>query len=171
MLTVIINHFEISDIKYTWMPSPIHQNVINLVLRLSIRRGPVILMMLRWGNMDLLPTNYYLVTCIVSSICSLNVFGRNFINLVVKFQQDCCHFPKSRFTLILKIIIKFILYNLRQNSLDFGVHRVSHQQQINKYLSPWLCKIYMCTSDFCGTPYSLQGISKWISNERLVPVK
>jgi hypothetical protein len=51
------------------------------------------------------------------------------------------------------------------------VNIVSHQQVINKYLSPWLCKIYKCTSDFCETTYSLQGISKWIFNECLEPVK
>jgi hypothetical protein len=142
------------------MPSPIYQNVINLVVRLSIRRDPVILMNAAMGDMELLPTKYYLVTWFVSSICSLNVFGRIFINLVVKFQQDFCHFPKSRFTLILKIINKFILHNLRKNSLDFGVHIVSHQQEVSKYLRPWLSKIYKCTSHFCETQYTLQGISQ-----------
>jgi hypothetical protein len=41
MVTVAISPSERSDIKYTLMPSPINQNVINLVMHLSIRIGPV----------------------------------------------------------------------------------------------------------------------------------
>jgi hypothetical protein len=50
MIAVIISPFDTHDIKYTLMPSPIHQYVINLVVRLSIRRGPVILMNAAMGE-------------------------------------------------------------------------------------------------------------------------
>jgi hypothetical protein len=38
MVSITFSPCEISDIKYTWMPSPVYQNVIILVVRLSIRR-------------------------------------------------------------------------------------------------------------------------------------
>jgi hypothetical protein len=44
MVTVTISRSERSDIKYTSMPSPIYQNVINLVVRLLISRGPGVFM-------------------------------------------------------------------------------------------------------------------------------
>ena len=45
----ILTNFRISSpetlyIQYTWMPSPVHQYVINLAVSLPIRRGPGVLM-------------------------------------------------------------------------------------------------------------------------------
>jgi hypothetical protein len=38
MVSVTICFPERSDIKYTWIPSPVYQNMVNLVVRLSVRR-------------------------------------------------------------------------------------------------------------------------------------
>jgi hypothetical protein len=44
MATVTISPSERSDIKYNLMSSPIYQNVIDLVVCFSIRRGPGVFM-------------------------------------------------------------------------------------------------------------------------------
>jgi hypothetical protein len=40
MVKITICCPELSDIKYNWMPSPIYQNTVNLIVSLSIRRSP-----------------------------------------------------------------------------------------------------------------------------------
>jgi hypothetical protein len=44
VVSITISPSERSDIKYTFMPSSVNQNVANLVVRLSIRRGPGVFM-------------------------------------------------------------------------------------------------------------------------------
>jgi hypothetical protein len=44
VVSITISPSERSDIKYTWMPSPVYQSMIVLVMGLSLRRGPGVLM-------------------------------------------------------------------------------------------------------------------------------
>jgi hypothetical protein len=44
VVSITISPSKRLDIKYTVMPSPSYQNVINLVVHLSIRRGPGVFM-------------------------------------------------------------------------------------------------------------------------------
>jgi hypothetical protein len=71
VISVTGSYLEILYMEYTSMPSPIYRYVINLIVRLAVRRGPGVFVNVQCRNIMLLTARFFYVAKVKTRITTL----------------------------------------------------------------------------------------------------